>query len=289
MRDKLRYLVYVVVCFLLTSFIVYGSQNVVITLGNELNQQQRQQMLELFNVAEGEVKILVVTNEEERNYLEGVATERQIGTRAISSAYVENLQQGEGISVETYNITWVTDEMIMNALVTAGVTNAKVIAASPFEVSGTAALTGILKAFEEVTGESISEEQKKIANEEMVTTGELGEEIGKEEASTLIREVKKIIVERNLRDPEEIRKVVIEIAAQLNITLSEKQVEDITKLMERISRLELNTEVIRQQLEGVGQRLREISVNNEEARSFLENIMEMLRRIIESILGMFSR
>lgn len=188
---KVKRFVYILMIILIiTTIVSYGNDNVVVTLGNELSQQQRQQMLNLFNVEEGTTKILVVTNQEERKYLEGIATEKQLGSRAISSAYVESLQKGAGISAETYNITWVTKEMIMNALVTAGVSDAKVIAASPFEVSGTAALTGILKAFEEVTGDVISDEQKKIANEEMITTGELGEDIGKESASTLVREVK---------------------------------------------------------------------------------------------------
>ncbi|AKL97079.1 putative protein DUF1002 [Clostridium aceticum] len=278
----------VLLCVLLTTWMSYGSQHVVVTLGNDLNQQQRQQMLEIFGVQEGTVKTLVVTNQEERRYLEGLATERQIGTRAISSAYIENLQQGEGISVETYNITWVTEEMIMNALVTAGVTNAKVIAAAPFEVSGTAALTGILKGFEEITGEKISEEQKQVANEEMIKTGELGEEIGKEEATTLIREIKEVVVEKRIREPEEIKRVVIEIAGQLNIRLTEGQVEEITRLMERITRLNLNTEVIRQQLHGIGQQLRDISRDNQQVQSLLQRMIEMLKRLVESILGMFS-
>ncbi|AOY75130.1 DUF1002 domain-containing protein [Clostridium formicaceticum] len=278
----------IVFCLLLTTLISYGSQQVVVTLGNDLNQQQRKQMLELFGVEEGSIKILVVTNQEERTYLEGLATERQIGTRAISSAYIEDLQQGEGISVETYNITWVTEEMIMNALVTAGVTNAKVVAASPFEVSGTAALTGILKGFEEITGEAISEEQKQVANEEMIKTAELGEKIGKDEASTLIREIKEVIVEKRIREPEEIKRVVIEIAGQLNIRLTEGQIEEITKLMEGITRLNLNTEVIRQQLHGIGRQLRDISRENQQVQSFLQRIIEMLRSIVESILGIFS-
>src|SRR5690554_6869217 len=108
-----------ILVLLLVTIVSYGSQQVVVTLGNDLNQQQRQQMLDLFKVNESTTRILVVTNAEERMYLEGVATDRQIGNRAISSAFVENLQQGEGMSVETYNINWVTKEMIMNALVTA--------------------------------------------------------------------------------------------------------------------------------------------------------------------------
>ncbi|SET73063.1 Uncharacterized protein YpuA, DUF1002 family [Natronincola peptidivorans] len=289
---KRKYFAYITIITiaLLATVTSYGSQFVVVTLGNDLNQQQRQQMLDLFQVEEGgTTKILVVTNEEERNYLEGIATEKEIGTRAISSAFVEQFQQGEGMSVETYNLTWVTEEMIMNALVTAEVVDAKVIAAAPFEVSGTAALTGILKAFEELTGEVIGEEQKRIANKEMITTGELGEEIGKDRAAVLIRKIKQVVVERRIREPQEIRRVVIEIAGQLDIQLTENQVEDITGLMQQITKLNLNVDAIQQQLQGIEEELREISLDMEETRSLLERIIEMIRGLLESILGMFSR
>lgn len=143
------------------SSLVYADSDTVVTLGKDLDDAQRKQILELFKVDEKDITIIEVNNQEERKYLEGVATEGQLGKLTISSAYVELLEEDSGIKVETYNISWVTKEMYANALVTAGVTNAKVIAAAPFPVSGTGALTGILKAFEQATGEKISEEQKR--------------------------------------------------------------------------------------------------------------------------------
>ncbi len=132
--------------------------------------------MEIFDVDEREAIIIEVNNEEERKYLEGVASEAQLGKVTMSSSYVELLKEGSGIDVETHNISWVTEEMYQSALVTAGgVKDAKIIAAAPFPVSGTGALTGILKAFEQATGEKISDEQKKVANEEIIQMGELGE------------------------------------------------------------------------------------------------------------------
>jgi len=156
---------------------VYADSSTVVTLGKNLNNEQRNQILEIFNVKEDETTIIEVNNEEERRYLEGVATEAQLGKITMSSAYVELLEEGSGINVDTYNISWVTKEMYQSALATAGVKDAKVIAAAPLPVSGTGALTGILKAFEQATGIVIDEDQKKVANEEVVTSGELGEEI----------------------------------------------------------------------------------------------------------------
>jgi len=266
----------------------YADSTTVVTLGKNLNNDQRTQILNLFKVSEKEVTIIEVTNEEERAYLEGVATEAQLGKITMSSAYVELLEEGSGIEVETYNISWVTKEMYQSALVTAGVKDAKVIAAAPFPVSGTGALTGILKAFEQATGQKISEEQKKVANEEVVQTGKLGEEIGKEKAAELIRIVKEEVIEKRVKNPEEIKRIVIDIAGRLDINLNTNQIDEIAKLMERINKLNLNTEEIKEQLKGIGKRIDQTLKDNAEIKSLLQRIIDMIKNLFESLFGMFT-
>src|SRR5699024_7180716 len=202
-----------------------------------------------------------------------------------SSAYVEILQDGPGIDVETHNITWVTKEMYESALVTAGVKDAKVVAAAPIPVSGTGALTGITKAFEEVTGEKIDEEQKKVANEEIVKTGELGDEIGKDEASELIKEVKEEVVEKGAKTPEEIKEIIIDVSAKLDISLSDEQIDQINKLMEKISKLNLNTDDIKGQLKDIGKKLDDTVKNNEEVKSLLQRILDAITNFFSSIFN----
>lgn len=270
--------------FLVNTF-AYADTTTVVTLGEDLSAEQKNQMLEMFNTDEGEATIIEVNNKEERKYLEGVASEAQLGTRTISSAYVELLDEGSGIIVETYNISWVTKEMYQSALVTAGVKDAKVIAAAPFPVSGTGALTGVLKAFEQATGKKISEEQKKVANEEVYQTGELGEEIGKDKAGELIRVVKEEVVSKNIKNPEDIKKIIIEIAGDLNINLNDNQTEKISELMEKISKLDLNTEEIKNQLKDIGKKLDDTIKNNEEVRSLLERILDAIKSFFNSIFN----
>lgn len=270
--------------FLLNTF-AYADSSTVVTLGEDLNSEQKNQMLELFNVEKDEVAIIEVNNQEERQYLEDVASEKQLGTRTISSAYVDMLDKGSGIDVETYNITWVTEEMYESALVTAGVNDAKIIAAAPFPVSGTGALTGVLKAFEKATGKKIDEEQKKVANEEVYQTGELGEDIGKDKAGELIRVVKEEVISQDIKNPEDIKNIIIEIAGDLNINLNEKQTEDISKLMEKISNLDLNTEEIKNQLKNIGKKLDDTIKNNEEVKSLLDRILDSIKSFFNSIFN----
>jgi len=250
----------------------------VVSLGANLSEQQKNEMLALFGVNKDDVQILEVTNDEERSYLEGLVSDEKIGTRAISSAYVEILEEGEGIAVETRNITWVTKEMYANAMVTAGVENAKVIAAAPFEVSGTAALTGIMKAFEAATGEKLSDEAKKTANEEIVTTGELAEEIGKDEAASLVQEVKERIVSEKITDPEQIRKIIIEIAGDLNINITQEQINKLADLMERISKLDLNVDNISKQLKNINKGLEKVRETIDQNKGFFQKILDAIKQ-----------
>ncbi len=255
----------------------------VVSLGSNLSKAQRAQMLEHFDVKEEDVKIITVTNKEEREYLAGIAPKSKIGTRAISSAFVEQMDEGEGITVETYNIDWVTEEMYASALTTAGVKDARVIAAAPFKVSGTAALTGITKAFEEISGKKLNKDAKEIANEELVKTGELGDEIGKDKAASLVKEIKEKVIKEGVKDPDRIYQIIIQIAGDLNINLSEKQIQELVSLMEKIGKLDINVADIQTQLKNIQGQLEKIAGSQEEARGILEQIRNFFQRIVEWI------
>ncbi|HWI54282.1 MAG TPA: DUF1002 domain-containing protein, partial [Desulfobacteria bacterium] len=225
----------------------------VVTFGADLTGAQRTMLASEFGVdlTRGEVPVVEITNAEERKYLEGLVSDRLIGNKAISSALVEMLPQGQGINVETRNITWVTTNMYENALVTAGVTDARIVVAAPFPVSGTAALTGIFKAVEYATGRSLGNKSKKIANEELVQTGQLGQEIGKEKASRLILLVKERIVRERPKTRVEIRQIIVNVAGELNINLTKDQIEEITTLMQKVNGLQLNIGEISRQINGL--------------------------------------
>lgn len=258
--------------------------NVVVSLGDDLSSQQKQEMIDKLG-ADKNARVIAVTNNEERKYLGAYVSEDLIGTRAISCSYVEELADGSGIQVETSNVTWVTPEMIKNALVTAGVKDAKVKVTAPFKVSGTAALTGVIKAFEAATGETVSEKEKQVANEEIARTGELGQEIGQDQATTLIREVKEVIVQDKVKDPEAIKEVVNQKAQELNITLNEEQFNKIIELMKNIGGLNLDLTGIKNQLGDLTNKVTDAVNNSEEAKGILQQILDFLRDLVDRILG----
>ena len=134
----------------------------VVTLGANLSDEQKKSMYEYFGTSSDKVETIEVTNADERKYMEGIASEEQIGTRTYSCSYVEPTGSG-GVQVKVANLTFVTSSMIASTLLTSGVENCNVVAASPIEVSGTGALTGIMMAYESASGEKLSEDQKAAA------------------------------------------------------------------------------------------------------------------------------
>ena len=219
----------------------------VVTLGANLSEDQKASMYEYFGTSADEVETIEVTNADEREYMEGIASEAQIGTRTYSCSFVEPTNSG-GIQVKTANLTFVTSSMIASTLMTSGVENCNVIAAAPIEVSGTGALTGIMMAYEVASGEELSEEQKEAATEELITTGELADEIGTEEATELMNEIKQTMIEEGIDTPEEIEGLVSDTAAELGVTLTDEQMAQITELMEKISKFDLDVNALKDTL-----------------------------------------
>ena len=132
----------------------------VVTLGADLSEEQKQAILRYFGVEGQNLQTLTITNQDEREHLGSYVPLEQIGTRTYSCAYVSPTNSG-GIQVKTANLSWVTSNMIAATLSTSGVVNCDVLAASPFEVSGTGALTGILMAYESAVGTTLDEAKKR--------------------------------------------------------------------------------------------------------------------------------
>ena len=209
----------------------------VVTLGANLTDEQKQIVLDYFGVKENEVVVLEVNNQEERKYLEGISPEAQIGTRTYSCAYVQPTKKGSAINVKTVNLTYVTSSMIASTLTTCGITDANVIAMTPLSggVSGTGALTGIMKAFEDATGEPLDEEKKEIASEELVITGDLGEDIGQDKATGVINDIKTEIIKNNTQDTIQIADTINNVTNNYNITLTPEQQQQLESLMAKVA------------------------------------------------------
>ncbi len=233
-----------------------STQEKYLALGANLSSSERKKVLDLLGVDDvSEYQVIKVTNQEEHEYLDEYLSKSVIGSRALSSVTVEQTGDGSGVNVSTENITYCTSGMYRNALVTAGIKNADVKVAGPFKISGTAALVGVMKAYEEMTGKEIPEESKDAATDELITTGEVAENIGSEDAEKLIADVKQKVAEENLTSPEEIKQAIEDSAKDLEIHLSDEDRQKIQSLMDKISDLDLNVDQLKEQAKAIYDKL----------------------------------
>ena len=230
--------------------VVRADSSKVVTLGANLTDSQKNSMYEYFGTSSDKAEVIEVTNADERKYLEGVAPEEQIGTRTYSCSYVEPTTSG-GIQVKVSNLTYVTSSMISSTLLTSGVENCNVVAASPIEVSGTGALTGIMMAYEKATGTTLNDDQKAAATDELVTTGDLANDIGQDKAESVMNDVKKDVIEGGLTDADDIQNAVENAAKDNNVTLTQEQIDKISDLMKNISQYDYDVKALKNTLDNI--------------------------------------
>lgn len=220
-----------------------------VVMGADLDEEQRAQIYRDFSLAEGDIKELTITNQEERAYLEGIAPEDKIGNLALSCVYIRTLEENSGLTITLHNINWCSENMYRNVLVTAGITDASVMISAPYPVSGTAALTGIYKAYEDVTGEKLDESAKKAAANELFITGALAETIGSTDATLLVNELKGILDQTQNMTDDEVHKEIHSLAKSLGIQVTDSQIEQLVGLCRELEGLD--TQQLQEHLESI--------------------------------------
>lgn len=293
-----------------------------VAIGANLSESQILDVYGQFGLTRGSVAEVTVTNAEEREYLEGVVSESIIGTRSISCIYIKLLSTNSGLTVTTNNINWCTEDMYRSALMTAGIIDAEVKVGAPFAVSGTAALTGVYKAYETMTGKQLDEEAKSAAADELVVTAELAdelteailngqvdsdiinqaiengdaaeiaEELSSADAVSIVNELKLILNETESMTDDELRSQIVSIAAAYGYTLDDATVTRLIELvrsMEGLSISELTEKVrdLQESVEKARQTIETVQEYADQAVSLGQRIVAFFQGIVDWFHGIF--
>ena len=255
-------------------------------IGADLNEEQTAGVYAAFGVERGSATELTVTNADEREYLDGLVDNGVLGTHAISCAYVELLPEGSGLEVTAENVNWCTPEMYVSALATAGITDARVKVAAPFAVSGTAALTGVYLAYEDITGEELSEEAKRVSSQELTVTASLSDSIGSLGSVEIINELKLLLDETRDMTDEELRAEIARIAAEAGVELNDSQVGQLVTLCRALEKLD--PDALREKVQSVQETLQSLGAALEKAGGFFQRVMEAVNSVIDFFRGLFN-
>lgn len=264
-----------------------------IAFGQDLTNTEKQKVLSSFGITEEELKdykTIEITNQEEHEYLGDYIESSVIGKRALSSVMIVKTEEGSGIHVTTDNISYCTSGMYVNALVTAGLKDAEVKVAGPFNISGTSALVGAMKAYAVMTGQEISKETMDTATNELVATAELAETIDdKEKAEELIAAVKQKVFADGLTSATDIRDAVESSARALDIDLKSEDVDQIVDLMEKVSKVDIDVDAIKEQAGAIYDKLKDagIDLGKVDTKGLFEKVGDVFANIFEAIVDFF--
>ncbi|MGL4850652.1 MAG: DUF1002 domain-containing protein [Clostridium sp.] len=261
----------------------------VISIGANLNNQQQQEMLQYFNAPNGSYEKIMINNQEEQQELKGIVPESEIGTRTISCAYVQPTSSG-GINVKTANLTYVTASMISNALTTAGIYNANVIAAAPFPVSGTGALTGIMTGYEKATGQAISPEKKQLANKEMQVTSNIASDpnVGQTKAAAVVNDVKAQVIQNGNQDSSQVAQTINNVTNNYGVQLTPQQQKDLNNVMVGISNQNYNKSEMEKTLEHMQDQLNNVLDQQGQLNGFMNKLEVHFDNFVNWVKGLFT-
>lgn len=263
-------------------------KDVYVSFGADLNADEKSTVMDLLGITEDDLDDFTVgeiTNDDEKKYLGDYLDASVIGTRALSSVIVVIGEDGDGIDVETKNISYCTSGMYTNALITAGIENADVIVAGPFEITGTAALVGAMKAYSELTGEEISAESMDTAVNELVITSQMAEDLDSEDVEQLIAFVKAKVVEENLDSDEAISEAIDEGAQQLGISITDEEKQTIISLMKKIGDLDLDINSMKEQAKDLFNKLEDMGIDKEQAKNFFQKIIDAVQKFFNDLFN----
>lgn len=286
------------ICCLIAGLIAAGgikadaAQPPVLALGADLTEDQKTIVFSEMGITAEQAasyQTVYITNDMEHQYLDEALGASVVGTRSLSSVLLIPQEDGSGLSVETHNISYCTISMYRNALLTAGVEDAKVIVAAPSSISGTAALIGAVKAYEAYSGEAVADEALAVATDELVLTGELADQLGNldaEQVSDMIAYLKQQIAERGLDDPEELETLVRQVAVEMGVELTDQQVSEIVDLLLKLGNLDIDANQLISQAKELYSRLESmgIELDGEKVGNFITRFVSSIWDLIQSFL-----
>lgn len=269
---------------------VCAAQTAVLALGADLSAAQKEAVLSEMGITEEEAasyQTVYITNDMEHQYLDSSLGASVVGQHALSSVLLIPQESGSGLSVETHNINYCTIAMYRNALLTAGVQDARVIVAAPSQVSGTAALVGAVKAYEAYSGETVADDAFETATNELVLTGELMEELDSEQISDLIAYLKQKVAENGLDDPDKLEDLVRQASKEMDMTLTDAQVSQIVDLLLKLGKLDIDAGKLAGQAKELYDKLDSLGIelNTEKVGNFITRFVSSVWELIQGFMS----
>lgn len=242
-----RFLIIFSAIFVLWNTNVFAYEGRVVSIGDGLDNESKSSMLSIIKATEDTPEV-VVSNKDEKDYLSGILPESRMSSKAVICASIASNGNGNGIIADTTNTEYITPEMLVNSLITAGIKDIDVSIAAPYSVSGNTCIIYVIKAYEKMTGSNVSERATSASAQELAVMSDLGQKIGMKKALQFVNGIKVEVINNPIQNRRTLNEIISSYESKFDLKIDENTKTSLMKLMDRISNLGLNEEdVLKQQ------------------------------------------
>ena len=149
-----------------------------------------------------------------------------------------------------------------------------------------------MKAYEQMYGKAVDQQRVDGATNELVTTGEVAEAIGDpQKAAELIAAIKQIVVQNDMTSETDIRNAIIDVANQLEISLTDQEINDIIALMQKLASMDIDVDALVEQAKSMYEQLKKSGLDLSRygiTDNDVNGFFAFLKGIWKAIISIFS-
>ena len=134
-----------------------------------------------------------------------------------------------------------------------------------------------------MTGKKIDDIAKLVSTQELTITGELAQEIGSMDSTSIVQDLKLMLSETQNMTDDQIRQEIIQIAAQYNVSLTETQINQLISLCRSLEGLDADQ--LKSRVEEVQNTLNKVSTAKTQVVGFVQSV----KKVVTSVQSFFER
>lgn len=278
-----------ILVILMTLVPIYSASGLVITLGEATadNSVNKNTVINYFqsnsdkNMSDATTS--VITASEVNLISENISGTTYTSNEIVSCALVDlSYSPGIDVVVDTSKITLVTPKMYENALKSTGITNGYVVVTSPVSATGESALAGVLKSYEVAAGTTIPDDAKKAATQTIYTQSDIANQTNQsaDTIADLFEKAQTEVQNQNLTNVTQIQTIVINVANNMNINLTDQQAQEIATSLSNSQQAQGSLDDFKSSLENATQEASQSSGILNQIWTYLQSLFSDLQGMI---------
>jgi len=134
-----------------------------------------------------------------------------------------------------------------------------------------------------MTGQKLDNIAKLVSTQELTITGELAQEIGSMDSTSIVQDLKMMLDETKNMTDDQIRQEIIQIAARYNVSLTDTQINQLITLCRSLEGLDADQ--LKARVEEVQNTLNKVSTAKTQVVGFVNTV----KKVVTSVASFFDK